>query len=293
MKEKKKNTSFLPFFPASRLFWIWTALAVGLWIREQFAHVPLGTPLSWIIFAKGLVLLAEASLLYGLSNFSGFYFLGLFPLSWLAVSRFQWDLCARPEIHFWAWLALFLGVEILILCLPDGKKLLWPLVPLWAGLIGLFKFSLLLPLAFLTAPGKRFRNASWARWGGLASALGLFLAFRGWAYFHFNWMDLDEIFAHELFFSFFLLGWLGLAAFDAGKKGTFRHALLPLFLLPMGFAFLGGPFVSVFEWEALQWVLVWMAGYGLEALRVYMMDPTWHGRAVWFGVGAAFFGGVL
>ncbi len=294
MKAKKRTAALARPFLLTRLNWIWTALAAGLWIREQFVHVSLGTPLSWLIFSKGLVLLAEASLLYGFSGFRGFYFLGMFPLSWLAVSRFQWDLCARPESHFWAWLALFLGAEILILCLPDGKKLLWPLVPLWAGLIWLFKFSFLLPLTFLTANEKRLQNASWARWGGLASGLGLFAAFKGWAYFQFQWMDFEVIFVHELFFSFFLLGWLGLSAFDAGRRGIFRHVMFPLFLLPAGFLFLGGgPFISVFEWEALQWVLVWMAGYGLEAFRVYMMDPTWHGRAVWFAMGAAFFGGVF
>lgn len=96
------------------------------------------------------------------------------------------------------------------------------------------------------------------------------------------------------FFSFFLLGWLGLVAFDPKWKGTFRHVLSPLFLLTAGFLFWGGGnYVSELEVEIIKWVLVWMAGYGWEAFRKYMMDPSWHGRLVWFALGLAFFGGVL
>ena len=302
-----------------------------------------------MIFTKGVVLLAEAAVLYGLAPFRGFYFLGMFPLSWLAVSRFQWGLCAMPEYRYWAWLALFLGAEILILALPDGKKLLFPLVPLWAVLIWLFKFSFLLPLVFIRAPEKRFPRAAWARWGGLAAALVLYFLFKGWVYFSFTgfgWIlkflfllplslvaagakqlrqsawtrwggmavalvlfflfkswdcflssdfGLYDLFVGNRFLAFFIVGWLGLAAFDSTRKGIFRHTLVPLFLLPAGFLFWGGTnFVSTFiEFEILQWVLVWMAGYGWEAFRKYMIDPTWHGRLVWAALGLAFFGGVL
>lgn len=165
MKKTKVLPGFLPDSIIPHLNWIWLVPALGLWIGEQYTHVASGTPLSGLIFAKGIVLLSEAALLYTLSRLRGFYFLGMFPLSWLAVSRFQWDLCAMFEYRYWVWLVLFLGAEILILALPDGKKLLLPLVLVWAALIWLFKFSFLLPLAFLTAPAKRFQNAAWVRWG--------------------------------------------------------------------------------------------------------------------------------
>jgi len=295
VKKKKRIRAFLPPSVLSRLPWFWPVLAAGLWAWEQFAHAAKGTPLSGLIFAKGLVLLAEAAVLYGLARFPKFYFLGMFPLSWLAVSHFQWDLCAAPEYRFWTWLALFLGAEILILALPDGKKLLLPLVPLWTALVWLFKFSFLLPLAFLTAPSKRFWNAPWARWGGLATTVALYLAFGGWAYFLVNWLGLYDLFVGSRFFAFFLLGWLGLVAFDSKWKGTFRHVLFPLVLLPVGLLFWGGanPSVTFFETAILQWVLVWMAGYGWEAFREYLMDPSWHGRLVWLAMGLGLFGGVL
>ncbi len=295
MKKKKALPAFLPSSILPRLPWLWPVPAAGLWVWEQFAHASEGVPLSGLIFAKGLVLLAEAAVLYGLARFPKFYFLGMFPLSWLAVSHFQWDLCAVPEYRFWVWLALFLGVEILILALPDGKKLLFALVPGWAVLVWLFKFSFLLPLVFLTAPSKRFWNAPWARWGGLATAVVLYLAFGGWNYWFLNWTDLYDLLISGRFIAFFVLGCLGLAAFDSKWKGSFRHVLLPLVLLPAGLLFWGGnnPASGFFEMAILQWVLVWMAGYGWEAFREYLLDPTWHGRLVWLALSLGLFGGVL
>ena len=362
--------SFIPY-----LNWIWFALAVGLWGWEQFAHGSKGVPLSGVIFLKGLLLLGEAALLYGLARLKGFYFLGMFPLSWLAVSRFQWDLCAIPEYRYWAWLAIFLAAETFILMLPDGKKLFPPLAVLWAALIWLFKFSFLLPLAFVTVPFRRFPNAAWPRWGGVAAGLVLFLVFRGWIYFPPAWAiftnegwptvflfvgwfalamavalffvlggwgyfrkvgsgllakrglivfllflvllvfvgggalfllsggwiyfrpvsdDFLEVFITRGFFAFLILGWLGLAAFDFNWKGTFRHILTPIFLLPVGFILWGSQnLAGLYELEILQWFLVFAAGYGWEAFRKYMMDPSWHGRLVWVALGLAIFGGVL
>ncbi|HJT23487.1 MAG TPA: hypothetical protein VJ873_02870 [bacterium] len=375
MKRKKIVPPRFLDFVTPYFNWIWFALAVGLWGWEQFNHVPRGVPLSWLIFGKGLLLLAEASTLFALARFRGFYFLGMFPLAWLAVSHFQWDICAIPEYRYWAWLVLFLGVEILILVLPNGKKLLLPLVPLWVFLIWLFKFSFLLPLAFVTAPSKRFSNAVWVRWGGPVVGLVLFLGFRGWNYFSPGWAvyfdewrltsfylllwlvlaistilfvvlgglgycraigsgflkrrgliaflillslltlggaavlfllawgwiyfhpvsdDFLSVFIDHRFFAFLLLGWLGLFAYDSKWKGTFRHILTPVFLLTLGLIFWGGQnLVGLYELEVLQWFLVLAAGYGWEAFRKYMMDPSWHGRLAWFVLGLALFGGVL
>jgi hypothetical protein len=375
VKKTKILPGFLPDSLIPYLNWIWLALSLGLWTWEQYAHAAKGIPFSWMIYAKGAILLTEAAFLYRLVRFHAFYFLGMFPLAWLALSRFQWDLCSMGEYRFWVWLAFFLGMGILILALPDGKKLLPALALFWAGLIWLFKFSFLLPLAFITVPSKRFKNASWVRLGGLAAGVVLFLAFRGWIYFSPGWTvlvnegwstsflllgwlamglavilffffgglgylrqisndflikrrllvfllflcfstlvgggilflivagwiyfhpisdDFLECFVDQRFFAFLLLGWLGLAAYDSRWKGTFRHILTPIFLLPMGFIFWGGQnIIGIFELKTLEWVLVFAAGYGWEAFRKHMMDSSWHGRLVWFALGLAFFGGVI
>lgn len=294
MRKKKR----VPVFATDRLVPylhpVWTGLAVLFWTAAQFFHLSGGNPFSWEVFTKGLVLLLEASAFYALSGFKGFYFLGMFPLPWLALSRFQWDICSPSPSRFWLWLVLFMGMEILILALPDGKKLLFLLAPLWACLIWLFKFSFLLPLAFVTVPKKRFRNAPWLRWGGLTAALVFYALFRGWAYFQFSWIELYEPFFENRFITFFLMAWLGWMAFDPRWKGTFRHGMIPFFLLTLGFSFWGGNGPNSWvELEALQWVLVLMAGVGWEAFRKYLMDESWHGRAVWFALGVALFGGVL
>lgn len=294
MKKKKTPPAFLPGFLIPYLNLVWFVLAAGFWAWQQFAQTAKGSPLSWIIFLKGLLLLGEAATLYQLSGIKGFYFLGMFPLSWLAFSRFQWDLCAMAEYRYWFWLLVFLGMEILILAMPNGKKLLAPLVFLWGGLIWLFKISFLLPLVFLTAPPKRFPHAQWVRWGGFAAAVFFFLAFKGWIYLYPSWVDLYDLFIDRHFIAFFLLGWLGLAAFDAGWKGTFRHILTPIFLLTAAFFLVVKPSpAAVYEFEMFQWVLVFAAGFGWEAFRKYLIDSSWHGRLVWFALGIAFFGGVL
>jgi hypothetical protein len=69
---------------------------------------------------------------------------------------------------------------------------------------------------------------------------------------------------------------------------------MPLFLLTGGFLLWGGENeVSLVSQEILEWILIFAAGFGWETFRKYIMDSSWHGRAVWFVLGLAFFGGVL
>lgn len=262
------------------------------WAGAQAWHLHLGDPFSAGSLLKGLLLLAGATAVYQAAAAKGFSTLGLFPLFWLSLSRFQWDLCARTEIRYWLGPALFLAVEILVCLIPDGKKLLAALIPLWTAMAGISTFLLLMPLSFLTAPSSRFKKSAWAKWGGLGTAAVLFLVFQAWRGFSLDWMNLYDLFIDGRYLSFFLLGWLGLVAFP--RKGMGRHLAFPLFGLTLGYLFWAGPSASALpETEILEWVLVFSAGFGLESFKRDLMDDSWHGRAVWVAVGVAFFGGVL
>jgi hypothetical protein len=294
--KKNPSHSTAPFLP-SQLNILWGLLAIFVWAGEQVYHARLGSPFSTVVFGKGLLLLLEAAALYHLStlfSLKGFWFLGMFPLLWLAVSEFQWQLCTLQEYRYWLWLALFLASEILILMVWDGKKLLGGLIFFWAALIWLFKFSFLLPLTFVMAPTNRFKNSKWVRLGGVLAGVALYLFFRGRYYFQFTYIDLYELLFEQRFLPFFLLGWLGFAAFEGEKEGTYRHVVFPLLLVMAGFLFWSGlNLAAVLEFEILKWVLVFMAGFGFEAFREYLMNPGWMGRAVWLALGIAFFAGVV
>ncbi len=285
------------FFPPSRLNVLWGLVAILVWVGEQVYHAQLGTPFSIGVFGKGLLLLVEAAVLYHLSalfSLKGFWFLGMFPLLWLAVSEFQWQLCTLQEYRYWLWLALFLASEILILAVWDGKKLLGGLIFFWTVLIWLFKFSFLLPLTFITAPPGRFKNSKWVRIGGVLTVLVLYFFFKGRYYFQFTWIDLYELLFEQRFLPFLLLGWLGFAALEREKEGTYRHVVFPLLLVLIGFLFWSGlNLAAVLEFEILKWVLVFMAGFGFEAFREYLINPGWMGRAVWLALGIALLAGVV
>jgi hypothetical protein len=273
---------------------LWGGLASALWCLEQYLHALRGETFSGQVFLKGLALIGEAALICHLCAPKGRTFLGLFPLCWLAVSRFQWVLCSHYDSRYWGWLALFLATEALILILPDGKKMLWVLAPLWAGLIRLLPLSFFLPLAFSTAPPGRFKHSAWIRWGGIGAAFFFALFFGCWNHFRFSWLDLYGVLVEGRLGAFLILGWLGLAAYDPAKKGAFRHMMAALFLVCAGFLFWNrDAFPFLYESELLRWILVFMGGFGLEAFRKDVIDPSWHGRALWFALGLAFFGGVL
>ena len=293
MPQKKNPSRWTAFFSPARLNILWGLIAILAWVGEQIYHARLGTPFSTVVFSKGLLLLLEAAVLYHLStlfSLKGFWFLGLFPLLWLAVSEFQWQLCALQEYRYWLWLALFLASEIFILTVWDGRKLLGGMIFFWAALIWLFKFSFLLPLTFAIAPRNRIKNLKWIQRGGILAALALYLFFRGRYYFQFTYIDLYELLFEQRFLPFFLLGWLGFSVFEREKEGTYRHVVFPLFLVMAGFLFWSGlNLTAVLEFEILKWVLVFMAGFGFEAFREYLINPGSMGRAVWLALGLAFF----
>ena len=272
-------------------------LAWGLWgsLLWTFQVVRLhdsAVAFPFLFWLKGLALVLAAAAVYHLSLFGkDFSFLGMFPLLWLALSRCQWELCAGTDFHCVGWLVLFLLAEITILVCRDGRKLLGLLTPLWIWLAWLSPVSLLLPLGFLTAPGARFKNASWARWGGAVVATVLFLLLKGWRSLGFDGLGLLDFLAANRFVVFFLLGWLGLAAFPA--KGTYRYAATPLFFLMMGFVFWPTEGLAPNLREMLEWVLIFFAGFGWESFRRDLMDDTWHGRALWFAMGLGLLGGVV
>jgi len=347
--------------PSSRSFlarWAdlgWGLLAVGVWVGEQVWHARNGIPFSLVLFLKGFVLLAAAATLYRLSAAKGFSFLGFFPLLWLAVSKFQWDLCAPEQIRTWLWLILFLSAEMVLLVVSDEKKRLFALIPLWAALSWLFPFSfllpltflrfpanwlkpfyavrarilrmgqptrlrwlgfllavelaallgvglvwlapvLLIPLVFLTAPPNRTRISPWTVKMSLGTGLGLFVLLQGWKGFGFFGTDLYGFFVAHWYITYFLLGWLGMIAFSQSRLFPNRNLpnlIFPMFLLVVGFFFGTGPNLSAAESGMLKWVLVFMAGFGWESFRRDLMDPSWHGRLVWFALGVWLFSGVL
>ena len=285
---KPNDRMALPEYPDL----IWGGIALCAWVGETVWHAGQGTPFSAAILGKGFLLLAEATVIYLLCAIRGFSFLGLFPLLWLSVSSFQWEICAGSTDAAWCWLSIFLGLEILVLVWPEGKRLFAILAPLWVFLSWLLSFSILLPFSFLTASAGRFKNSSWLRWGGSAMGVLCFLYFRGWRFEPSGFLHLYDLLVGERFLAFFFLGWLGLIAFP--RKGTYRHILFPAFLLTLGAGLWPDPiFPPTIPFLLLKWLLVFFAGFGLESFRRDLMDPTWHGRAVWFGLGVAFFGGVL
>jgi hypothetical protein len=277
---------------------MWGILSLITWVFVQYFHLRRGTPFSFPCFTKGLLVLGAAGAVYQLSSkaFKGPSFLGLFPLLWLALSRFQWDLCQARDLGHWFWLALFLVGEILTLSLGDGKYLLLAMAPVWAALRWFLGFSFLLPLAFLTVSQKKLKNPGWARWGGLAVWAVLFLAYQEWRRSSINWFGAYEtcskLFGEERYAVFFLLGWLGLIAFPA--KGTYRHAVWPMLLVTAAFFLWTDPsLITPMDVEWFLWLLVFFAGFGWESFRRDLMDESWHGRAVWVAMGLAFFSGIL
>ena len=271
---------------------VWGLLAGAAWTLQTIRLHDPSVAFPFLFFLKGLVLTAAAAAAYQLSAPKKiFSFLGMFPLLWLALSRFQWSLCADQDFHYWLWLVLFLFSEMAILSIHDGRKLLLALAPLWTGLAWLSPVSLLLPLGFIFAPSNRFKNVPWTKWGGLLAGFVLIAGLRGWQTLGFDWISLFDFLASSRYAAFFMLGWLGLISFP--RKGTFRYALTPMFALALGFIFWPTAVWDPQRLELLKWVLVFSAGFGWESFRRDLMDPTWHGRAVWFALGLALFWGMV
>jgi hypothetical protein len=280
-KKKSSNVQFL-----------WGSLAVVVWCFEQYWHCQQGASFSVLVWAKGLTLILGATIIYHLGSARQFSWLGLFPLTWLALSRSQWDICFDAQNVSWYWMVLFLAAMALVFRVHDGKKMLLGLVPLWAGLALLWKPSALLGLSFATAERGRFKNDRWIRWGGMVLALLLAVCTLGSKGILANGLGLYDILATKGYIGFFLLAWLGLVAFP--PKGTVRHGVWPFLWLTVGYYLWTDPSHPwPLEDVMYQWVLIFLAGFGFESFKRDVMDPSWHAVLVWVAMGIGLAIGIL
>ena len=330
MKKKKRAPGALGHFlksPFLNLYW--GGLAAVVWTGAQVWHVDKGSPFSILLFLKGLLLLALATAAYQFSVFAkGPSFLGLFPLLWLSVSRFQWDLCRGDDWRPWSWSTLFLASEILLFKVLDGKKLFFTLAPIWILMTHFFLVSILMPLAFLIPFSRRSGNYPWVRWGGLGLVLGLVLAFKPWDRFNLIFASGSrEAFPTLLYFlaAWFLFLCLPILWLRKTNRSLLKKrfllvlfpvvSLMPFFVLAIFLAFGGisqaplyellitGKFIGFFllgwlGWVAfppkenyrfaLQSVLFLLAGYLVWA--AFPQDPRETGLVSWVLIWAAGFG---
>jgi len=135
---------------------LWGLFGLAIWSLQQFLHSQRGEPFSAVLYLKGVLLILGAAYLLHRWQAKGFFFLGMFPLLWLSLSRAQWEICGPAGTSAWNWLVLFLLSEALLLSVTDGRVLFLLLAPLWAIETHLFRASLLLPLAFFRLPEGSF-----------------------------------------------------------------------------------------------------------------------------------------
>lgn len=296
IKPMKKNKpgpiAFVRKKMSARANLVWGFLAAVVWAAQVVRLHDSSSVFPFSLLLKGLVLVGAAAAVYHFSVFKkGFSFLGMFPLLWLALSQFQWDLCASPDLKGWLWLVLFLLGEYFIFSLADGRVLLAALAPLWAWLTWLSPLSWILPLGFLTAPKGRIKNNGWVKFGGVILSVVFFALLKGWQSPGLESGGVLDFLFTRRYAAFFLLGWLGLTAFP--QRGTFRYAVTPVFYFMLGY--LGWPASATdpLQWETLEWVVVFCAGFGWESFRRDLMDDSWHGRAVWIALGISLFGAFL
>ncbi|MGH7738807.1 MAG: hypothetical protein ACREL1_01555 [bacterium] len=271
-------------------------MACGLWLFQVWRQSPGLYGETWEIAVRGLVLLAAAAAAY-FSLTRNLWpksppMVSLYPLAWLALSRFQWHLCARAPWTDWAAVLTFLGLAFWIGFKPDGKLLLAGLAVAGTILDLVWAQAVLIPLIFLPARVGRFKNVRWVRVGGVILFIVLFLATRGWVHFRWDFLDFWDWGVGKKFFVFGVLAWLGWAAFP--RKGVSQSALTGVAALSLGYLFLN-PFDAgrTPGWEGLSWIWIWAAGFGFESLRRDLLDDSWHGRAAWAALGLGAFWGVF
>lgn len=296
MKRSSKPSS--NFFSPLFLNVIFLLLSLALWTVNLFKQGTLATPEGLTAWIKGAVLLGTAWMVYffaarPISAKGKISFLGFFPLAWLALSRPQWNLCTSESMISWFSVFLLLLLFIWIGKVNDGKILLIGLIPLWILLVIFWKPALLLPLAFVTAMKGRFKNSLWTLWGGLSATLLLFGATRGWTYTRFDWLDLYDLIIgryhpYIAFAAFTWLGWYGMS-----RRTTARFALGGILGLTLGYLFFVPVFFPYLLIDSLSWTLIFSAGFGFEVFRKDLLDPSWHGQAVWVALGLAAFWGVF
>ena len=289
-RRRKPARSKIPF---AGLFLL---LACGLWTLTLFKQWPAGDPGFLGAWVKGLGLLAASSAAYfSLSRGhrpQSLSLLPLYPLAWLALSRAGWDLCAKAPFTDWLAVLLFLGLVFWIGFSSDGKRSLAGLAFFWTALDMVWTQALLLPLAFLSTRKGGFKNSFWWKAGGAVLCIILFFATRGWTHWQWNGPDLSYWLFEKEMAVFGILALLGWAAFP--RKGTARSALVSVAVLGIGALGFNLPLSGHSPgFDGLTWVLVWAAGFGFESLRRDLLDPSWHGRAVWAALGLAAFWGVF
>jgi len=267
--------------PAGQPYWNWLALFL-------LSEILL---LTLVDGRKLLLLLAPVWLL----QTHLFRFSLLLPLSFLRLPA-EWT---SPLARFKGWLTR--EEHLSFSHWGKGRKgmvlwLVWVLT--WVSVLfaGFFLAwwvpAALFPMAFLAAPRDPLRRRVWLGWGGALAALALFLGYRAWTEFSFDWSRTWTFFVEERYLSFFLLSWLGLASLP--RQGVARLSVFTIFPLTLGCQFWPGP-----EWAVggsqtlLLWVLLLFAGVGWESFRVYLMDPSWHGRLVWLVLGLCLLAGVV
>lgn len=290
MKRKKTRPNFVA--PRHALLSLGVVLfsAVLIWFLSFHFRSLEGPPRPWSAFVKGALLLSISFVMVGSAHSwkgMGLHFL---PLGWLASSRALWEISVLPESRFGIWLVLFLLLQVLILLVEDGRLLTPILLAIWGGLSWLFKISFLLPLAFLGASPKR-PYSSWLRWGGIAGALGWFLALRGYYFFSWKWEEAWDLWIDQRMGIFLLLAALGSMGL---RPGALRHVLASYYWLVLGALIWGGSgLIGLWQADLLTFLSILCAGFGFETLRRELLGDEWFHRWMGYAIGLALWGSAL
>ena len=271
----------------NRRVFIWFFSGLFAWALLQAWQFHFGIPFSWTLTLKGTPLLAGASLFYAWLDRDPKSRMGFFPLLWLGLSRFQWNLCETMDHRPWYWALLFLGWVLILLAVRDGKKLALWLTPFWIGMGIFWKGSLLLGLAFLGFTRSRIRSKAWVCAAGLACLAVSAVLQRVWNHWTWNELGLIETLGSKRLILYFILGLFGWLVLP--RRGRERAAASSLFWVSLGY-FLWAPFTFPFSLDdqAYGWLLLLWAGVGLEAFRRQVLDESLAAQWVW-----AVFGTIL
>ena len=282
-KSNPKRTQNKIFLDCRILIWFTAGLLA--WIGLQVWQSHFGIPFSWQLTLKGLPLLAGAAVFYAWLDPDSRSRMGFFPLLWLGLSRFQWNICETMDHRPWFWALLFLAWTLILLAVKNGKTLALLLTPLWIGMGAVWNASLPLGLAFLGFGRSRIRSKAWVCFAGLACFAVLFLFLGVWNHWTWNELGLVEMLWSKRLAVYFILGLFGWMVLPHG--GRERAAASSLFWVALGY-FCLAPFTFPFSLDdqAYGWLLQLWGGVGLEAFRRQVLDESLPAQWVWmvFGV---------
>lgn len=244
-----------------------------------------GIPFSWALVLKGIPLLAGASVFYAWLDRDPKSRMGFFPLLWLGLSRFQWNLCETLDRRIWYWALLFLGWALVLLAVRDGKKLALLLSPFWIGMGVLWKSSLLLGLVFLGFGRSRVRAKVWVCATGITCLAVSAMSLQVWNHWTWNELGLIEILWSKRLVVYLILGFFGWMVLP--RRGREKAAASSLFWVSLGY-FLWAPLTFPFSQDdqAYGWLLLLWGGVGLEAFRRQVLDESLAAQWVWVVFGA-------